>query len=167
MNTDTQKTRSFGATRNAHEGSPRPRSRQRGSAITELAVITPLLLIVAVGLTDLGRAASEAIDIENAAHAGASYAARSEGYAADASGIRTAALADLGDDLDTSHVTVESLRYCECPAGGSIDCADTCAGVAPLMYVRVRVEKQFQTLLDYPGVPHSIDLDREAYLRVR
>ena len=49
-----------------------PRASQRGSAMMELAVVLPLLLVTTVGLVDFGRAAFEAIEVENAAHAGAS-----------------------------------------------------------------------------------------------
>jgi Flp pilus assembly protein TadG len=148
-------------------GVNKTRSAQRGSAMMELAVVLPLLLVTTVGLTDFGRAAFEAIEVENAAHAGAFYGARSKGYAADTTGIKTAALADMGDEVDTSKVSVESERYCECDDGSSIDCDDTCSGELPLMYVRVRVERPFETLLAYPGIPKTIDLDREIQLRVR
>jgi len=140
---------------------------QRGSAMAELAVVLPLLLVTTVGLTDFGRAAFEAIEVENAAHAGAFYGARSKGLAADTTGIKTAALADMGDEVDTTKVTVESERYCQCDDGSSVSCDDTCGGVLPRMYVRVRVERPFQTMLAYPGIPKTIDLDREVQLRVR
>jgi Flp pilus assembly protein TadG len=140
---------------------------RRGTALVELAVVLPLLLVTTVGLTDFGRAAFEAIEVENAAHAGAFYGARSKGLAVDTNGIRDAALADMGDEADTSSVTVESERYCECTDGASVDCDDDCSGELPLMYVRVRVEHEFETLMAYPGVPQSIDLQREVRLRVR
>ena len=141
--------------------------RQRGSAMMELAVILPLLLVTTIGLVDFGRAAFEAIEVENAAHAGASYGARSKGLAADVTGIESAAIADMGDEVDASKVAIESERFCECDNGSSIDCDNTCSGVQPLMYVRVEVEKKFTTLLTYPGIPDGIDLKREVQLRVR
>lgn len=145
----------------------RRRCAQRGSAMMELAVVLPLLLVTVLGLIDFGRSAFEAIEVENAAHAGASYGARSKGLAADKDGIRKAALADIGDDVDTSQITVDSERYCECPDGTSVDCDDSCSGTLPLMYVRVRVEKDFQTIFNYPGIPGKIELKREVHLRVR
>ena len=132
-----------------------------------MALVLPLLLLILVGLVDFGRAASEAIAVENAAQAGASYGARNTGLAADASGIRTAALGDIGQDADPNSVTVISECYCECSDGTSVTCTNKCAGKLPQMYLRVRVDKQFRTLLGYPGVPHQINLSRETRLRVR
>ena len=133
----------------------------------ELAVVVPLLLVTFVGMVDFGRAAFEAIEVENAAHAGAFYGSRSKVFAADKDGIREAALADLGDAVDSDLFEVDSERYCECDDGTAIDCDDKCSGVLPPMYVRVRVDKQFETFLDYPGITSTIDIGREVYLRVR
>jgi Flp pilus assembly protein TadG len=141
--------------------------RQRGGALVEVAVAIPLLMLILVGLVDFGRAASEAINVENAARAGASYGARNVGLAADAAGIQGAALADLSQDVDPLAVTVVSERYCECSNGQSVQCSNKCSGQLPQMYLRVRVDKQFQTLLNYPGVPDQINLSREVRLRVR
>jgi len=135
----------------------------------ELAVVLPLLLVGVLGMVDLGRAAFEAIEIENAAHAGAAYGARSKGLADDQQGILQAALTDLGPDVDTSRVTVESERYCECSDGSEVDCSDPggCGGDLSLIFVRVRVDKTFETLFPYPGMPNTIPLVREVQLRVR
>jgi len=133
----------------------------------EVAVAMPLLMLILVGLVDFGRAASEAIDVENAARAGASYGARNVGLAADAAAIQGAALADLSQDIDPLAVTVVSERYCECSDGTSVNCSNKCSGLLPQMYLRVRVGKTFHTLLGYPGVPNQIDLSREVRLRVR
>ena len=142
--------------------------RQRGSAMVEMAVVLPLLLVTTIGLVDFGRAAFEAIEVENAAHAGASYGARSKSTALNTTGIQAAALADMGDEVDTSGVTVASSCFCECDNGSSIACDLTCGGgVIPLMYVKVNVQKQFQTLINYPGIPHTVNLARQVQLRVR
>jgi len=43
---------------------------KHGAALVELAIVAPLLLFILIGTVDLGPAAYEAIEIENAAHAG-------------------------------------------------------------------------------------------------
>jgi Flp pilus assembly protein TadG len=133
----------------------------------EFAVVLPLLLVMTVGLVDFGRAAYEAIAVENAAYAGASYGVRSPTAAIDETGIRTAAMSDINENLSQADVGVTSERYCECPNGTSVDCSTKCSGVNPLMYIRVRVDKKFKTVLSYPGIPHEVQLAREARLRVR
>ena len=135
--------------------------------MTELAVALPLLLVTTVGLVDFGRVGYEAIELENGAHSAAAYGARSKTAAADTAGIQAAAVADMSGDLDTSKVTISTQNYCVCPDGSSVDCANQCAGVQPYMYLRVDVQKKFQTLLTYPGIPHTIDLTREVEVRVQ
>jgi len=76
-------------------------------------------------------------------------------------------LSDINENLDPKAVAVVSERYCECPDGKSVDCSTKCSGLSPLMYVRVRVDKNFQTFLSYPGIAHSVQLAREVRLRVR
>jgi Flp pilus assembly protein TadG len=138
-----------------------------GAATAELAVLLPVLVMTCLGLVDFGRAGYEAVNLDSAANAGASYAMRTPNTALDTTGIRNAALADIGGDVDTSKVTVTSTRTCECSNGSSVSCDTTCEGQTPLMFVRVRVSKAFKTLFSYPGVPSQIALGREAQLRVR
>jgi len=127
----------------------------------------PLLLVMTIGLVDFGRAAYEAIAVENAAYAGASYGMQTPDSALDTNGIQSAAISDINENLDPKTVKVASERYCECSDGTSVDCSMKCSGVSPLMYLRVRVDKQFQTFLTYPGLPHTVQLAREVRLRVR
>jgi len=143
------------------------RDSQRGTSTTELALALPLLLVITLGLVDLGRAAYEAMTIDSAAGAGAAFALRSQADAVDATAITNAVLADVGTDLDTSKLKVQTSATCECSSGAPIDCSMTCSGKQPLMFVHVRVDKQFQTLISYPGMPKNIALAREAHMRVR
>src|SRR5262245_18706191 len=93
---------------------------ERGSAMTEFAVALPLLLVTTIGLVDFGRAAYEAIEVDNAAQAGAAYGARNADYATDTDGIKAAAFDDVGTEEDTSKFTVASTQFCECNNGQSI-----------------------------------------------
>ena len=133
-------------------------------------MILPLLLVGIVGLTDFGRAAMESITIANAAHAGAKYGSHSPGHMGDAMGIQAAVQAELQDMGDTSSILVESERYCNCPDGTEVDCEDGLCGLDDTgrrTYIRVRVEKLFSTVINYPGVPEVITLAREAHVRAR
>jgi len=141
---------------------------QRGVATAEMAFLMPVLLIAALGLVDFGRAAYEAMDLDGAANAGAAYAVRSPAASLNKTAIRTAALAGLGTDFDASMVTIDSARTCECADGSTVDCGKSCGGTtSPLMFVRVRASKTFNTLFTYPGIPKQIPLAREVQFRVR
>jgi hypothetical protein len=140
------------------------RPSERGGAIMEFAVLLPLLLLVACGMADFGRAAFAAIEVESAAQAGAAYGSVSKTAAAEADKIESAVLADLGGDAVAK---VESERYCECPDGEAIDCDSVCSADQPYTLVRVSVTMTFETLLDYPGLPATMPIAREAHMRVR
>lgn len=54
---------------------PRARSLDRGAALVEFALIAPLLLLLAFGIVDLGRALYTHVGIQEAAQEGALYGA--------------------------------------------------------------------------------------------
>ena len=65
-----------------------------GQTVVEVALLLPLLLLLLVGVIEIGRYAYFDILISNAARAGAQYGAQSLIQAADVAGIRTAAQND-------------------------------------------------------------------------
>jgi Flp pilus assembly protein TadG len=148
---------------------PKRLACERGSALAELSVALPLLILIMLGAVDFARVWVQSTAIENAAHAGAQYGAQTTGHAADSSGIYSAVM----DGLNASAVaaetfTVASEQYCECENLVAVDCdGGTCATGGVHMYVRVRVNSTFETLFDYPGIPHEIDVSREARIRAR
>jgi Flp pilus assembly protein TadG len=56
------------------------RERERGANLVEFALVLPLLLLMLVGVADLGRAFTTYIAITNAAREGARYASRWPNY---------------------------------------------------------------------------------------
>ncbi len=54
----------------------KPAKDRRGNAVLEFALVTPLLLLILVGLTEIGRAYYQANAVEKGLRAGALYAAR-------------------------------------------------------------------------------------------
>src|SRR4026208_2487370 len=94
------------------------RSNQ-GSALVELAVALPLLLLLVVGVADYARVYYTGITVANAARIGAHY-----GVAYDdlPDSMRTGAQRDAGNvTLDT----IQAVKVCRCPATGVVDCATT------------------------------------------
>src|SRR5689334_20807673 len=64
---------------------------ESGQSLVELAVLVPLLVLLLMGVIELGRYAQIAILVGNAARAGAAYGAQSLAQSADPTGIKTAA----------------------------------------------------------------------------
>ena len=145
------------------------RDWSRGSATLELAVLLPLLLVGTLGIADFGRIYYHMIAVSNAAHAGAKYGAHSPQNMDNESGITVAVLNELGDYADET-VGVEATRYCTCRDGTEVNCeAGVCgfSGEPDRIYIKVRVQKPVEPLFPYPGMPETVLLSRDAYVRAQ
>jgi len=49
---------------------------EHGASLIELALVTPILLLLMIGAVDLGRAYYVGLEVANAAHSGAEYGSR-------------------------------------------------------------------------------------------
>jgi len=139
---------------------------EAGSAAVEMALLSPLLVLILLGTIDFGRLFYDGITVASAARAGVQYGARSPSKSGDVVGIQQAALADA---IDMNGVSVTVEQYCECANGSSVNCNSDC-GVFdrnPQVYVRVRAQKTFRTLFPYPGIPHTVDINQEAVMRAK
>ena len=131
----------------------------------ELALIAPLLILLAMGAIDFGGAINAKMRLASAARAGVQYGAQSTSRAEDITGIRQAARNDHGDQsLD---VTAE--RSCQCGSDPlPVACDDTCAaGDTPRMYVEVTVEQTYNTLFPWPFIDGPLNLSTQAIMRAR
>ena len=98
---------------------------ESGQALTELGLILPALTLVLIGAVELARVAYVAIEVSNAAHAGAQYGAQSIIYASDSTGIQNAAANDAANVTLAS--TTPTLTYTcsdgSTPSGSPLACA--------------------------------------------
>jgi hypothetical protein len=70
--------------------------RQRGGAVTELAVTMPFVFLLMIGAVDFGRMWTLSTRLSDAAYAGAAYGAQTAQTAKDTQGIREVVLHELG-----------------------------------------------------------------------
>jgi Flp pilus assembly protein TadG len=136
-------------------------SRQTGQTVVELALLLPLLLLLLIGLTEIGRYAYFDILISNAARAGAQYGAQSLIQAADINGIRTAA---QNDGLAAMTITTQQECGCVATALGGCPTGGVCP--RPLTYVKVTASDTYTSLFNYPGIPRSLALSSTVTMRV-
>jgi Flp pilus assembly protein TadG len=142
------------------------RARQAGQALLEVALVTPLLLLLAVGIIEIGRYAYYSILVADAARAGAQYGAQNLATAADTAGIRAAAEND-GQNLAPLNVTVQ--HECGCTGSGIGGACPATSCASPnhaLVYVKVTVSGKFNSLFKYPGIPSSISCASTELMRV-
>lgn len=163
------------------------RRRQSGQALLEMALMTPLLLALALGVIELGRYAYIAILVGSAARAGAMYGAQGlastispQGQCPSAeAGIQNmqeAACSDFQNNgQPAGDLTINSSTSCGCDDGqggwtSEPDCTVTsyalCTKGHWVVTVSVNSAGTFQSLFKYPGIPRSITVDRTATMRV-
>jgi Flp pilus assembly protein TadG len=132
-----------------------------GQTVVEVALLLPVLLLLLVGLIEIGRYAYFDILISNAARAGAQYGAQSLIQAADVAGIRTAAQND-----GLAAMTITTTQQCGCAAGALGGCPTGAVCPQPLVYVQVTASDRYSSLFRYPGIPRNLTLTSTVTMRV-
>ena len=128
-------------------------SCDRGQALVELALTAPVLIILVLGAVDFGRVYYAQVAVTNAAQNGATYASQDTTAATDTAGIKAAAMADMGDLLNTS------------PTNPDVTVA-TGADPQGRLYADVTIEYTFSTIFPWPGLADSFSVDRTVRARV-
>lgn len=173
-----------------------PRTRDSGQSVVEFAIIVPVLLLLLVGISDLGRLYTSAVAIESAAREAADYGAFDASYwdtTVDPDNItavtlpemeRRACTAAAGSHLQDYESPVSDGSTCTNPSfhcflernGASTDCGASngftngvnCSDVTtePPCTVHVRMDYEFHLLLAIPPFPATIDVSRHSYYRI-
>ena len=142
---------------------------EEGSSLLEFALILPLVLLLFIGVVDLGFAVAESMSVEDAARAGAEYGSL-PGKSNDLVGMQSAAQ-NAANGLSTLQVTASN--WCSCtPNGSAVSCTSTCPG-NPVEYVQVQTSATVSTvlgvstILNYTGFPSTLTLQGFSALRVQ
>lgn len=141
------------------------RKTQGGVAAIEFAILSPLLVLLLIGLVEIGFASYEAMQAQSAAEAGALYAAK---HGWDLTGIEGAVVNATGASGITADPAPQT--FCGCPQTGGIiatSCNSTCPGGSPPgQYVEIHASLAHQTILPYPGLPTPLVLKGKSTLRL-
>ena len=157
-----------------------------GSAFVELALVTPLLLLMMIGAAELGRIAYFAIEVSNAARAAVAYGSQTTSTASDFTGMQNAAIKDASSIASLTFPSPGMTNACVCEtanSGGATtttaqgSCASisivtcptsTATGVTNTIveYVQASTQAQVSTMFHYPGIPRSFTLHGFAQMRV-
>lgn len=159
----------------------------RGAALVELALITPLFLTLMMGSVELGRVAYYAIEVENAARAGASFGAVNIQNANLTDSVKQASKNDAPDVSNLIVVTQGSACVCETmntssnspsfsPSSGTISCQsvtiDDCNVESStsldsvIQYVTVSTSANVDPLVHIPGLPTTYPLTGYSAMRI-
>jgi len=151
---------------------------QSGQSLVEVALLTPLLLLLLIGVIEMGRFAYIGILVGNAAKAGAAYASQSLEDASPSvvANVQAAVNNDFQNNLPSAPtLTVQITNSCGCDSGGAITSA-TCNGTATagtcptgshwVVMASVTCSGTFGALFNFPGMPKSLTISRTANMRV-
>lgn len=138
----------------------------RGQSAVELGIAVPVLALMLVAAADFGRVFFAGIEVNNAARAGAQYGSQTVITAADIPGMKAAATND-GSNIPSLTANA-SLCTCERPRGSVNQCPDSyCDANAAATFVEVDTSAPFTTIVNYPGIPHSMTLKGKAVMQVQ
>ena len=134
----------------------------------------PFLLLLLLGVIEIGRYAYIGILVGNAARAGTAYGVQSLAQSVDTTGITTAADNDFENNgQNVVGLTVTSAVACGCDSSGTVTSAvctgtgaGTCATGHWAVTLTVTASGTFTSLFSYPGIPASISISRVSTMRV-
>ena len=142
------------------------RKSRAGATAVELGLVLPVMALLVVGAADFARLFYTAIEVANAARAGVQFGTQSNGATGNLDGMKKAA---TDDAKQVANMTVTAARRCQCADGTAVDCITGDCGSygAPQIYVTVTAQKTFNTVVPYPGIPPSINLNKTAIMRAQ
>lgn len=153
---------------------PMTPQNESGQSVIELAVSLPLFLILLLGTAEMANVAWAAIQINNAARAGAQFASQNHANAVDTTNI---ALTAKNDAPSITNMQVTSQQTCSCVDssgnGGTPDpgCTTTTTSSCPspstiMIAVQVNTQAAITPFIRYPGLPASYTLHGQAIMGV-
>ena len=140
------------------------RSRQRGIATVEFALVAPLIMLLLAGVLDFSLLLRTATTATDAARAGAEYGSRGVLASVDLSGMEAAAR-NAAPGL--TGMTASAARSCMCKDGSAVGCTGTCPSGALQVYVKVTTQVATHTVFDYSGVSIPGTVSASASMRAQ
>jgi Flp pilus assembly protein TadG len=150
---------------------------QSGQSLVEFAIVLPLLLLLLIGVIELGRYAYLAILVGNAARAGAAYGAQSPFTAGNPIVGGTPAITIAADNdfqsngQPVSNLVITTAFVCSCDNAGTMSPIDCTTGICPVgtnkvSSLQVTAQGTFSSLFSFPGLPASMVITRSAIMRI-
>jgi len=129
---------------------------RKGAAALELAVLLPLILLFVFACADFGRVMHAYLTVSNAARCGAEYGAMHEFTSFTRSSWESRVQSAIQDEMQL----VPGFD------AGSLQVAlATTTDSDGLFQVAVEVTYPFRTIVNWPGVPSQVTLDRKVLMR--
>jgi len=138
----------------------------RGQSVVEIALVTPLLLMLLVGTIEIGRYAYYSIEASSAARAGVQYGAQSLAYSKDLAGITQAAQKDA-PEVPAMDVSAANQCACSNSPANLVGCpARDCTPGHGVVFLKVDTKANIRPLFRLPGLSLSFAARGQAIMRV-
>jgi len=138
----------------------RTKNHEAGQALVETALLIPLLTTLLIGTAEMARVAYAAIEVANAAHAGAQYGTQNGYTASDTTGISNAATIDAAN---LTGLTTTSSYACICSDGSASTCQPTdCANSHIEQTLTVNTQATIDPIIHLPGLPTTYTVKGQA-----
>jgi Flp pilus assembly protein TadG len=140
-----------------------------GTAAVEFAFATPILVILVMGIADLGLLAARTAALEGATRVGAEYARNNSTCQSDiqssscVTGIKNA-MQNSANFSPAITFPSDPSPSCECADGSSITCGTTCVGAGKTpnrVLVTVTASQTFTPVLSWGIIPTSLTASTE------
>ncbi|MFZ1016669.1 MAG: TadE/TadG family type IV pilus assembly protein [Candidatus Cybelea sp.] len=141
---------------------------ESGTSFIEFAIVAPFLIFLVIGLIELGRYTYFSILAAHAARAAVAFGGQNLSTALDAGGMTQAATTDAAS-LPNWTGNIAPNYLCSVNGGALGRCPASPGAVAPIntvYYVQVTVTGEYNTLLNYPGIPNNVWVSGSATMRV-
>ena len=135
-------------------------NHREGQALVETALVLPILVTILIGAAEMARVAYAAIEVANAAHAGAQYGAQNGYTASETTGIATAA---SNDAANLTGMTTTSSYSCVCSDGTASTCQTSdCSSSHIEETLTVNTSVTYDPVIHLPGIPKTYTLKGQA-----
>jgi len=154
------------------------RTADDGQSMLEMALMLPLLLLLMLGIVEVGRAIYYTIAVNNSATAGVEFGSQSSITASNDSGMQDAVTKDANIPASFPPMTVVTSHGCACDTGSGTSCTYpippasncdptfACSGTV-VECVQVTTQLSINSLFNYPGLPSTYQANGKAVMRVR
>lgn len=159
----------------SNEAAQRRKSQDDGQSLMEFAFLLPVLLVLAIGIIEIGRAVAFTVAVNNAATAGVEWGALNEANAQNFDKMQTQATNDA--NFSFGKMTAVATNGCICDQGNGTSCrypvpaAPPCSAIAcdgtVVECVQVITTGTWTPLFHYPGLPTSYQANGQAVMRVQ
>ncbi len=141
------------------------RSSLAGSAAIEFGIVAPVLVILFVAVAEVGYTAYQAMQVQNAAEAGALYAIKN-GW--DSAKIGAAIV--NATNLPSIAATPAPAQFCGCAGNTGVlvtSCTSTCeSGDPPGQYIQIDAALTRQSIIPGSGLPLPTALSARSIVRL-